>query len=56
VPDNENSFSRRQIVGSAGLGLAAIAGTVPAPNSSNWKVLLAPISAGEARHRKTRGG
>ena len=30
MPDNDNSFSRRQIVGSAGLGLAAIAGTVPA--------------------------
>jgi NAD(P)-dependent dehydrogenase (short-subunit alcohol dehydrogenase family) len=30
MPDTENSFSRRQIVGSAGLGLAAIAGTVPA--------------------------
>ena len=30
MPDHENSFSRRQIVGSAGLGLAAMAGTVPA--------------------------
>ena len=26
------------------------------PNSSNWKVLLAPLPGGETRHRKTRGG
>ena len=30
MPDTENAVSRRQIVSSAGLGLAAIAGTVPA--------------------------
>jgi hypothetical protein len=30
MPNNDNSFSRRQIVGSAGFGLAAIAGTVQA--------------------------
>jgi hypothetical protein len=30
MQDNENSFSRRKIVGRAGLGLAAIAGAVPA--------------------------
>jgi hypothetical protein len=30
MPDSDNSFSRRQIVGRVGLGLAAIAGTVPA--------------------------
>jgi hypothetical protein len=30
MPDNENSFSRRHIVGSAGVGLAAMAATVPA--------------------------
>jgi hypothetical protein len=29
MSDNDNSFSRRQIVGSAGLGLAAIVGPVP---------------------------
>ena len=30
MPDKENSFSRRHIVGRAGLGLATIASTVPA--------------------------
>ena len=30
MPDKENSFSRRQIVGSAELGLATIAGSLPA--------------------------
>ena len=30
MPKNDNSFSRRQIVGSAGLSLAAIASTAPA--------------------------
>ena len=30
MPDNENSLSRRQIVGGAGLGLAAIAAAAPA--------------------------
>ena len=25
-------------------------------NSSNWQVLLAPLPAGEARHRKAGGG
>ena len=30
MPKNESSFSRRQIVGSAGVGLAAIASTAPA--------------------------
>ena len=35
MPDNENQLSRRQIVGSAGLGLAAIAGAGPASAQSS---------------------
>jgi NAD(P)-dependent dehydrogenase (short-subunit alcohol dehydrogenase family) len=31
MPDNENSFSRRRVVGSAGLGLAAISTAMPSP-------------------------
>lgn len=35
MPDNENQISRRQLVGSAGLGLAAIAGAGPASAQSS---------------------
>jgi hypothetical protein len=42
MSDNDNSFSRRQIVGSAGLGLAAIAGTVPA-SAQGSTVAVAPM-------------
>ena len=46
MPETENSFSRRQIVGSAGLGLAAMAGTVPA--SAQGSTAADPEAAGRS--------
>ena len=50
MPDKQNSFSRRQIVGGAGAGLAAVAASAPA--SAQGSTAAAPARPLEDPTRK----